>query len=97
ARRVAPVAAPVPRGEERCGDLRPVRDPLAVVVVDQRVVADLRAEVGAVAGQLLVREGLVPADELAGDTAARPPFAEPVLDGLHLMLVPVRPERRERA
>ncbi len=51
----------------------------------------------AVARQLLVRQRLVAANQRAGDLAARPPFAQAILHGLDLHVVPVGPERRENS
>ena len=66
-----------------------------MVLVVERVGEDVVAEIAAVLRELLVGERLVAADELAGDARARAALAEPVLDRLHLHVVPVGEEGGE--
>ncbi len=70
---------------------------VAVVVVDERVGADLGPEVDPVGGELLVGEALVAADQLPGDRVPRSALPQAVLDRLDLLVVPVLPERRQDA
>ena len=83
--------------EQRHGDLREVAVGGAVVVAVERVLEDVAGHVGAVARELLLRQRLRPADELAGDAAHGPAFAKPVLHGLHLHLLPVLAEDAQDA
>src|SRR5437773_12419178 len=58
---------------------------------------DLVAEITAIFAQLFFGKRLRSTDKLAGNAAARAALAEAVLHGLHLHVVPVRPEGAENA
>ena len=68
-----------------------------MVLVVERMREDLGAEIGAVSRQLVLRQRVGTANELAGDAAARAAFAAPVLHALHLHVVPVLREGAEDA
>src|ERR1700688_1375139 len=58
---------------------------------------NLIAEARPITWELFVGQGLVATDQLAGHGAARSSFAETILNGLDLHVVPVGPERRHDA
>src|SRR5262245_25487934 len=97
AARMQPLSAPVGGGQERRDDLLPDRRAVAVILIVQRVSEDVIAEVAAVLREFGIRQGLVAAHRLTGDARARAAPAQPVLDRLHLHVVPVGEERAEDA
>src|SRR5262245_57552476 len=56
---------------------------------------DLIAKITPISRQLLLGKCFRPANRLAGDPAAQSALASPILHGLHLHVVPVRPKRAE--
>ena len=68
-----------------------------MIVVVQRVGEDLRTKIRAVVLEFLVAEGLGTTDQRPGDSAAGSTFAKPMLDSLHLHVIPVLPECRENS
>ena len=97
AARMQALSAPVRGREQRRRDLVPLRRARLVIVVVERMRADLRAEVAAVLRELLLAQRLRPAHQFAVHAAALAALARAVLHGLHLHVVPVRPEGREHA
>src|SRR3990170_522835 len=65
------------------------------VVVVERMGKRILAKVGDVPGQLFVGQRLRSTDELAGDAASGPSFAEAMLNGPDLRLIPVPGEGGE--
>ncbi len=98
AARMQRLAAPVGGREKRRLDLRPDRRARPVVVVVERMGADVVAEGAAVPGELGLGQGLRPAAPARrGSRDALAALARAVLHGLHLHVVPVFPERAEDA
>src|SRR5712692_8807722 len=90
--RVQALTAPIRRGQERHGHFRPNRRARLVILVVERMRADLVAEVATVVGEFLRRQGFRSADKLAVYARAFSPLARAVLHGLYLHVVPIRPE-----
>src|ERR1043165_7141035 len=65
AARMQALSAPVRGREQRRRDLVPLRRARLVIVIVERMAADLAAEVAAVLRKLLLAQGLRAADELA--------------------------------
>src|ERR1700681_2770217 len=91
------LSAPVRRRKKRHDDAFPYRRTAAMVLVVERMRADVAAEVRATSRHLFFRQRLRAAGELAGDGAARAAFAGTVLNGLHLHVVLVLGERAQDA
>src|SRR5207247_6962470 len=97
ASQVQPLASPITGGKKRHCDFRPERRASFVVIVIERMARDLAAEITTVFAQLFFGKRLRSTDKLAGNAAAWAALAEAVLHGLHLHVVPVRPEGAENA
>src|SRR5258708_27015057 len=89
AARVQTLPAPVRRRQKRHADLVPDRRARLVIVVVERMRADLVAKIAAIGVELAVRKRFVAAHGLARDAALRTARAEAVLNGLNLHVVPV--------
>src|SRR6266478_2479363 len=92
---VQPLTPPISCGEKRHRHFRPYWRARLVVIVVERMGEDFIAEITAIPNQLLVQKVLGPADEFTSDAAARAALAESILHGLHLHIVPIRPEGAE--
>jgi hypothetical protein len=68
-----------------------------VIIVVERMRADVVAELAAVLEEFGLRKNLRPAHQFVVNRAALAAFAGAVLHGFHLHVVPVLPERRENA
>src|SRR5437773_8377445 len=68
---VQALPAPICGGQKRHGDLVPSHRSRAVVVIVERMRADLVAKIATVAVELTIRKRLVAAHELARDAALR--------------------------
>src|SRR5262245_41413497 len=66
-----------------------------MIVVVERMRENLIAKVTAISRQLCLRKRLRTTNGIACNAAAQSSFAAPVLHGLHLHVVPVRPKRAE--
>ncbi len=97
AARMQRLAAPVGGREHGRRHLVPDRRARPMIVVVERMLANVAAEVAAVLGELSLAQCLRPADELAVHAAPAAALARAVLHGLHLHVVPVFPERAENA
>src|ERR1700733_1228890 len=97
AARMQALPAPIRRRQKRHRDLAPVGRPRSVVIIVEGMGEDFVAEAGTVTRQFFIRKSLVATDQFAGHRAARPSFAETILNGLDLHVVPVGPERRHDA
>ena len=93
--RVQTLAAPVRRGEEWYDDLVPLGGPVLVILVVKRVSDDVLPEGASVGSQFLFGELFVATNELTGIGVATSLLTDPVLDGLHLHVVPIGPEGRD--
>src|SRR5919109_890357 len=91
------LAAPISCGEKRHRHLRPYRRARLVGIIIERMSEDFTAQVAAIFCQLCFRNRLGSAANLASNAAAGTALAEPVLYGLYLHIVPVRPETAEDA
>src|SRR5437879_12567424 len=84
ATRMQALSAPVRRREQRHGDLVPLRRARSVIVVVDRMRANVGAEIAAVAGELFVAERLRPAHHLAMHPRTLTAFAPSLLHRLAL-------------
>src|SRR4029077_8897232 len=89
AARMQALAAPVRRREQWHRDLVPLRRARLVIVIVERMRADVGAEVAAVLGQLLVAQRFWPADEFPVHARTFAALARAVLHGLDLHVIPV--------
>ena len=94
---VQALTAPIRSREERHVDPAELGHARAVIVVDRLAAQSLGADIGAIAGERLLRQRLMAGYRIAGDRTSGPAFPDAILHARDLPARPVLQEVAENA